>query len=122
MGWERGRYYTRSRKVNGRIVREYVGSGEAGKLAAQIDAIRRADREMERDLRRMEKAELAVLDAPLKELNDLANLLARSALVAAGYRQHNRGEWRKRRGKRNRAEPERPEGNTPVAGAGVEGG
>jgi hypothetical protein len=27
MGWDRGRYYTRSRKVNGRVVREYVGTG-----------------------------------------------------------------------------------------------
>ena len=27
MGWDRGRYYTRSKKVNGRVVREYVGSG-----------------------------------------------------------------------------------------------
>ena len=24
MGWERGRYYTRSRKVDGRVIREYV--------------------------------------------------------------------------------------------------
>jgi len=27
MGWDQGRYYTRSRKVNGRVVREYIGTG-----------------------------------------------------------------------------------------------
>ena len=33
MGWEHGRYYTRSQKVNGRIVREYVGTGRVAELA-----------------------------------------------------------------------------------------
>ena len=33
MGWERGRYYTRSKKVNGRVVREYVGTGQLAALA-----------------------------------------------------------------------------------------
>jgi hypothetical protein len=100
VGWDKGRYYTRSKKVNGRVVREYVGSGELAKLAAQLDAISRDRREEEREARRAEKAELDALDAPLNELNDLADLLGRSALLASGYRQHKRGEWRRRRGNR----------------------
>jgi hypothetical protein len=41
MGWvqRRGRrYYYRSRWVNGRDVKEYVGTGEAAELAAKLDA------------------------------------------------------------------------------------
>jgi hypothetical protein len=48
--WDKGRYDTRSRKVNGRVVREYYSAGEAAELAAQIDALDRADREAERRL------------------------------------------------------------------------
>jgi hypothetical protein len=124
VGWDKGRYYTRSRKVNGRVVREYCGVGEAAELAAQIDAHNRTDREAERDARLQERAELEALDAPLNELNDVADLLARTALMAAGFRQHKRGEWRKRRGICKRAEHEhsdRPEGTSQAPGAGAEG-
>jgi hypothetical protein len=45
MGWERrtrgGLYYTRSRKVAGRVVREYVGGGLLGRFAALSDVERR---------------------------------------------------------------------------------
>src|SRR5262245_54697650 len=101
MGWDRGRYYTRSKKVNGRVICEYIGAGRVAELVAQMDAIERQQRQAERDAERAERAELEALDAPLNELNDLADLLARTALIAAGYRQHQRGEWRKRRAQRN---------------------
>jgi hypothetical protein len=97
VGWEKGRYYTRSKKVNGRVVREYVGGGRVAELVAQMDAIKRQQREAERAARLAERAELDALDAPLDELNDLAELLARAALAAAGFHQHKRGEWRRRR-------------------------
>ena len=49
MGWEmrgpNGPYYTRSTRVNGRVVRSYVGGGPAGIRAAQADAKRRAERQ-----------------------------------------------------------------------------
>ena len=124
VGWDRGRYYTRSKKVNGRVIREYFGAGEVAELASQIDAINRADREAEREARRAEKAEMDALDVPLNDLNDLADLLAHAALVAAGFRQHKRGEWRKRRGNCKRAEHEhsdRSKGTKQVTGAGAEG-
>jgi hypothetical protein len=96
MGWDRG-YYYRVRKIDSRVVREYVGAGPIANLVAQQDAIERQKREDERAEWRAKCAELEALDAPLNELDDLADLLARAALVAAGFHQHKRSEWRRRR-------------------------
>ena len=101
MGWDKGRYYTRSRKVNGRVVREYVGAGRVAELAAEIDAVERERRRLEAFALRQEKDELAALDAELAAVAEAADLLARAALLAAGYHQHKRGEWRKRRGRQD---------------------
>ena len=52
MSWEvRGgkKYYTRSRRVDGRVVREYVGGGIAGEYDAELDAEARARRQHELD-------------------------------------------------------------------------
>jgi hypothetical protein len=98
VAWEKnGRYYTRSHKVNGRVVREYVGTGRGAELVAQLDAIERERRELERTHLRALKAEQEALGARVQELVEVTDLLARAALVAAGYRQHNRGEWRRKR-------------------------
>jgi len=99
MGWDKdGRYYTRSRRENGRVVREYIGGGVLGELAAQMDAITRDKRDTDREGNRIFRQEIETLDASVAELNELADLLVAAALLAAGFRQHNRGNWRKRRG------------------------
>jgi hypothetical protein len=99
MGWDKnGRYYTRSRRVNGRVVREHIGGGVIGELAAQLDASTREERRVKQNSARAEREAVAALDASLTELNELADLVARAALAAAGYVQHDRGEWRKKRG------------------------
>jgi hypothetical protein len=99
MGWDKGgRYYTRSRRENGRVVREYIGGGRVGELVAQLDELERDKRETERQCARIAQEKVEAVDAPLAELDELADLVARAALAAAGYRQHHRGEWRKARG------------------------
>jgi hypothetical protein len=99
MGWDKGgRYYTRCRREGGHVVREYIGSGRAGEIVAQLDALERQKRETERECAKLERAEVEELDAPLAELDELTDLVVRAALAAAGYRQHHRGEWRKARG------------------------
>jgi hypothetical protein len=50
----------------------------------------------------VECEDLENLDGAAGELCELAELLTRAVLLAAGYRQHNRGEWRK---PRERAKP-----------------
>ena len=101
MGWEsrrgQGRYYTRSRKVNGRIIREYVGTGLVAELAAQQDAEARAQRLAERARLQHEVTRWGAAAAPLTELSHLLDGLTAAALITAGYHQHHRGAWRKRR-------------------------
>ena len=102
MAWEKrergGLYYTRSRKVNGRVLREYLGGGVLGEITARMDALERHRREEETALWREERERLETLDGLTEELNEAAEVVAQAALVAAGYHQHKRGEWRKRRG------------------------
>ena len=100
MGWEeRGgrQYYYRSRRVEGRVCKEYFGTGPVAEIVAQLDKEDRRGRKEEAEAWREERQRLEALEEPVKELCDAAETLARAALVAAGYRQHNRGEWRKRR-------------------------
>ncbi len=101
MAWERrqrgGLYYTRSRKVNGRVVREYIGGGILGELSARMDAEARQRREEEAAALREDKQRTAELEEPVDKLCEATDLLVRAALLASGYHQHNRGEWRKRR-------------------------
>jgi hypothetical protein len=99
--WERrergGLYYTRSRKEDSKVVREYVGGGVLGEIAALEDEYERRRRQEKAALWKEERQRLDDLTAPVEELCEAAEVLAHAALVAAGFRRHNRGEWRKRR-------------------------
>ncbi len=98
MGWEKNRrYYTRSRRTGGRVIREYVGCGPVAELASAMDAAERVERERSIATKQELKADLRALDVAVGSLCDRAELLARVALLAAGYHQHKRGEWRKQR-------------------------
>jgi hypothetical protein len=59
MGWERG-YYYRAKKVNGRVVKEYIGPGIVGRMAELDDLFAREDRELRRIKERIEREELAL--------------------------------------------------------------
>jgi hypothetical protein len=100
MPWEqvgRRRYYYRSLWVSGRPVRRYMGTGPAAELAAAVDDLRRLERAVADREREAEQARLRQAEAPLLKLCVATDLLARSALVAAGYHRHDRGAWRRRR-------------------------
>jgi hypothetical protein len=100
MGWEvrgRCRFYTRSRKVAGRVVREYIGTGPVAEIAAAADALRRADRRAAAEALRGEQARWRAALAPLLELSRAVDVVVRAALLAAGYHRHSRSLWRKKR-------------------------
>jgi hypothetical protein len=101
MPWETrergGLYYTRSRRDGERVVREYIGGGELGRIVSKGDAMRRAALEAKRKREREELERLKTADAEVEELYTMVDTLMSAALVAAGYRNH-KGEWRLRRG------------------------
>ena len=107
MPWEkrrgRGAYYTRSVRRDGRRVREYIGGGQAGVLAAAQDIQRRAERRAGAEARRQEQARCRAVDGLVLQLFELAGLIADAALVTGGYYKHG-GEWRRNHGRRDRTE------------------
>jgi hypothetical protein len=102
MGWETrngtGRYYTRSKRQGGRIVREYLGTGKYGEYWAAVDQHALAEQSQRDAALNTEIDGLAELDKLVGAYAATVELAAREALVAAGYRRHQRGEWRKTRG------------------------
>ena len=102
MGWEsRGRgkrrYYTRSRWVDGRVIREYVGCGLLGEIAALEDEYKRRQREEEAAFWKEEKERLEAGAAFLDELAEVSEVLLRAQLLASGFHKH-KGQWRRKRG------------------------
>jgi hypothetical protein len=79
--------------ADGRRVREYIGGGQAGVLAAAEDAHRRAERRAGVAARRQEQARFRAVDGLVLQLFELAGLIADASLVTRGYFKHG-GEWR----------------------------
>ena len=79
------------------MVREYVGSGSIGRLAAQCDELERLHREQEAARWREERERLDRSAGFLRELEEAAEVLIRAELLASGCHKH-KGEWRRLRG------------------------
>jgi hypothetical protein len=90
-------YYYRSERVDGRVRKVYLGSGRLAELRAEVDRAERRRREADRERERAELERLEALAAPVRELDERAEVLARAWLVAAGYRRR-KGQWRLGRG------------------------
>ena len=79
------------------MVREFVGGGVLGELSAAEDAEHRAEKHAERERWRATAAKLTELDAGVAQIQALATAVMGVALRSAGYHQHARGAWRRRR-------------------------
>src|SRR3954447_14772817 len=87
MGWDRQgqrRYYSRSRKVGGRVVREYVGPGQVGEAAQLQDQARRLERQRRREREMQQRQQLLELDRALDAFADRVDTLVAAALYLAG--------------------------------------
>ena len=102
MGWETrprgGRYYTRSKKIGGRVVREYVGTGYVAERIAQMDAEEREEREQVQAALKAERDRIRAQGKAVMDYCRNVDEVLTEALLAAGYHNH-KGQWRRRRGK-----------------------
>jgi hypothetical protein len=113
MGWKyrKGKpYFYRSERIGDKVVSHYCGrfGTENARLwmsLVQLGKERRAQEAAERAIERAEFAELASLPEELAALLAEAQRATAEALQAAGYHQHKRGEWRKRRGTNQNQKP-----------------
>jgi hypothetical protein len=83
--------------VGGRVVKEYVGTGELAELLERLEEEQRAQ---ERARRRLERAQVAAVLDGEDEVRELARVVTaevHSLLRAAGFHRHHRGDWRRRR-------------------------
>src|SRR4051812_22417499 len=87
MGWERRGATTcfyHPRRVDGRVVKDYLGCGAAAQLAADLIA---EARDLRADLvraREAERARLDELDGAVDRLDRACTLMAEAALTAGG--------------------------------------
>ena len=100
MAYQRGRYYYRSRREGGRVVTEYLGSGDLGRLAAELDARDQIRRRDERLKLQEQKQFQERLDDCVDVTGDLIRAIADGVLLCEGYHTH-KGQWRKARLPRN---------------------
>jgi hypothetical protein len=98
MPWEsrkgRGRYYHRKYRRNGKTFKEYFGIGPVAEQAAAEDAQRAANIRAQRKARQTDEESWQMAQHPLDQLSQLTSILLQGTLIAAGYYQHDRGEWR----------------------------
>ena len=102
MGWERRgkrHYYYRARRDGNRVIKEYVGVEGSLKAenAAKEDTEMRAAKADLRGTEQKRRQAFEAVHAQVTALGRMASDTISSALLAAGYHQHCRGPWRKRR-------------------------
>ena len=97
MPWEKRRkrrkYFYTAKKVAGRVVKSYWGSG----CVAHQMAVFHWRGRLARECRNGERALLAFLETEASALHQRCGTIWRANLLAAGYRQRHGGPWRQRR-------------------------
>ncbi len=99
MSWEErnGRlYYYRKRRVECRVVSEYIGAGSAADLIAMMDGMEREECRLEHSRQTDQKARQVEFDGQLAAFDSTVRAVLSAALLADGFRPH-KGQWRKLR-------------------------
>jgi hypothetical protein len=95
------RYFYASVRRDGRVTRQFCGSGPAAELVASLTTLRRLDRKRAVEAARAEAARWRLVADEVEELDCLVNLLVGIRLRAGGFHRPGRHRWRRRRGKSN---------------------
>lgn len=107
MSWEtRGNnsYYYQKKRVNGKVVSEYVGKGFLAQEIALMDLAERQERNKEAEVMKKESTELKLLDQQVTQVTSFIKQLLEGVLIISGFHKH-KGQWRKvRNGKNRRSE------------------
>jgi len=116
MAWETRRngrcYYYRSKRVEGRVVKEYLGCAAWVESAVWLDGRDRETEQNERRERNAERDRVSTLDAAVAAFNEDTEAALVAVLTAAGYHRHDRGAWRKQRGTKTSSNSGETDGDT----------
>ncbi len=99
MGWsKRGKnqYYYRKLWENGRAVNEYIGTGIAAEIIAEIDAERRQARHDDQESWQAMIQAVREIECAVTQVEDMVRRLTSSVLVINGFHTHKR-QWRRER-------------------------
>jgi len=102
MGWEQRngqRYYYRKKREGGRVVSEYVGTGEIAGLLFALDQSEYEERQKNRAEWKRRKDEAEKLAKDSKSLALFTRHILRACLLVKGYHPH-KGQWRKKQNDR----------------------
>jgi hypothetical protein len=92
-------YYYASERIGRSVIKRYGASGSLAYALSIFDATGREERKLRAEGRADRVNRLARIRAKLRKWLARVNSLVADALVAEGWHQHNRGEWRRKRGK-----------------------
>ena len=96
-----GRLYFYEKTRNGdRVISRYVANGTIAAYCAQIQADAQCERRFQREAERDREAKERERERPIEQWFDDVELLADACLIAAGFRCHKRGEWRRQHSKK----------------------
>lgn len=88
--------YHRFRRVNGKVIHTYVGTGRVAQLAAEADELQRQQRQLARDERDRHIAAVRQEYREQHQLDSFVEHFLRAQLRCAGFYLWNRCVWRKR--------------------------
>jgi len=99
MAWQqRGdkRYLYRSVKHQGRVIREYLGTGPVAEAMYHVEVLERQQRQAEATAWRQTLADQAAIDVQVQRWWAQQDLLLQALLYSEGCYRHDRSPWRKR--------------------------